>query len=110
LILNAGRGSLLLFEDVIRAGAEGMDGFRSVMEVNYWSNVNLTRYALEELKKTRGNITVISSLAGKFCFPRRTGYSPTKHALNAFFKYDDFYFVASGHAYARVKYLSVVCA
>jgi len=55
------------------------------MELNYWANVALTMHALPILKKSRGNILVVSSLAGKYAVPLRTGYSPTKFALHGFF-------------------------
>jgi len=80
LLLNAGRGSLLPFEEV-----RDLRAYREVMDVNYWGCVAMTMFALPHIKRSSGNITVISSLAGKFAFPRRTGYAPTKHALQAFF-------------------------
>ncbi len=59
---------------------------RELMEVNYFSAVNLTRAVLPYMKRQKsGNIIVISSVAGKFGFYLRSGYSAAKHALHGFF-------------------------
>jgi len=80
LLLNAGRSALAKFEDL-----KDLKGYRELMDVNYWSNVALTHHGLPHIKKSKGIITVISSLAGKIGVPLRTGYSPTKFALHGFF-------------------------
>ena len=41
---------------------------RRIMEVNFFGNVLLTKQVLPELRKTKGQILVISSIAGKFGF------------------------------------------
>ncbi len=59
---------------------------RDLMEVNYFSAVNLTRAVLPYMKRQKnGYIIVISSVAGKFGFYLRSGYSAAKHALHGFF-------------------------
>jgi dehydrogenase/reductase SDR family protein 7B len=59
---------------------------RDLMEVNYFSAVNLTRAVLPYMKRQKsGHIIVISSVAGKFGFYLRSGYSAAKHALHGFF-------------------------
>jgi short-subunit dehydrogenase len=59
---------------------------RELMEVNYFSAVNLTRAVLPYMKRQKsGHIIVISSVAGKFGFYLRSGYSAAKHALHGFF-------------------------
>jgi dehydrogenase/reductase SDR family protein 7B len=60
---------------------------RELMEVNYFSAVNLTRAVLPYMKRQKGgHIVVISSVAGKFGFYLRSGYSAAKHALHGFFE------------------------
>ncbi len=60
---------------------------RELMEVNYFAYVNLTKAVLPYMKnKKSGNIVVISSIAGKFGFYLRSGYSASKHALHGFFE------------------------
>lgn len=60
---------------------------RELMEVNYFSAVNLTRAVLPYMKRQKGgHIIVISSVAGKFGFYLRSGYSAAKHALHGFFE------------------------
>ena len=56
------------------------------MEINLYSNVYMTKYALPELKKFHGKIIVISSLSGKFGLPQRTAYCASKFALTGFFE------------------------
>jgi short-subunit dehydrogenase len=59
---------------------------RQLMEVNYFSYVNLTKAVLPYMKRQKsGQLIVISSIAGKFGFFLRTSYSAAKHALHGFF-------------------------
>ena len=59
---------------------------RQLMEVNYFSYVNLTKAVLPYMKRQKsGHIVVISSIAGKFGFYLRSSYSAAKHALHGFF-------------------------
>lgn len=58
---------------------------RKVMEVNYFGAVNCTRAALEALVAARGQIVVISSIAGFAPLYGRAGYAASKHALHGFF-------------------------
>ena len=55
------------------------------MRVNYLGSVYCTYYALPFLKKTKGQIIGISSLAGKNGIPKRSGYAASKHAMVGFF-------------------------
>lgn len=60
---------------------------RQLMEVNYFSYVNLTKAVLPYMKRQKaGHIVVISSIAGKFGFFLRSSYSAAKHALHGFFE------------------------
>ena len=80
---------------VNNAGVSGHAGFEEVtdfawyeamMRVNYMGSLYCTRYALPHLRKRRGQIVAISSLAGKIGIPGRTGYSPSKAAQAIFFE------------------------
>ncbi len=60
---------------------------RELMEVNYFSYVNLTKAVLPYMKRQKiGHIIVISSIAGKFGFYLRSSYSAAKHALHGYFE------------------------
>jgi short-subunit dehydrogenase len=60
---------------------------RQLMEINYFSYVNLTKAVLPYMKRQKaGRIVVISSIAGKFGFYLRSSYSAAKHALHGFFE------------------------
>jgi 3-dehydrosphinganine reductase len=58
--------------------------FRDVMETNFHSAVNLTRLALPHLKKSRGRLVNIASVAGLTGSFGYTPYSAAKHALVGF--------------------------
>lgn len=60
---------------------------RTIMELNFFSKVALTKLVLPHMIKNRGgHIVVISSISGKFGFPMRTAYSASKHAVQGFFE------------------------
>lgn len=63
-----------------------IDVDRQLMEVNFFGTIALTKAALPYLRKSNGQIIVISSIAGKFGFYLRSSYSAAKHALNGFFE------------------------
>ena len=56
------------------------------MEVNYMGIVILTKYALEELRKSKGQIVVISSLSADVATCTRSAYCASKGAVNLFFR------------------------
>ena len=59
---------------------------RRLMEVNYFGTVILTKAVLPSMIENGfGHIVAISSLAGKFGTPFRSGYAASKHALHGFF-------------------------
>ncbi len=63
-----------------------MSVFRSLMEVNYFGVVSLTKQLLPSmLSHSSGCIVTISSIAGKVGPPYRSGYAASKHALHGFF-------------------------
>jgi len=49
--------------------------FEQLMRVNYLGAVYLTRYALPALKKSRGLIVAVASVAGFTGVPERTAYA-----------------------------------
>ncbi len=60
---------------------------RQLMEVNYFSAVNISKAVLPYMKRQKsGQIVVLSSIAGKFGFYLRSSYSAAKHALHGYFE------------------------
>ncbi len=59
---------------------------RKVMEVNFFGAVHCTKAALPSLLERRGQIVVLSSVAGIAPLATRTGYAASKHALHGFFE------------------------
>jgi short-subunit dehydrogenase len=80
LVNNAGIGMLARFDEI-----EDLSVYERLMDVNYLGCVYPTYYALPHLKKSRGQIVVMASLAGLTGVPTRTGYAATKHAVFGFF-------------------------
>jgi short-subunit dehydrogenase len=80
LVNNAGMGMLARFEDVT-----DLSLYERLMRVNYLGSVYPTFYALPHLKRSRGQIVAVSSLAGLAGVPMRTAYAATKHAQVGFF-------------------------
>jgi NAD(P)-dependent dehydrogenase (short-subunit alcohol dehydrogenase family) len=58
---------------------------RRVMDVNLFGAIHLTRAALPELKRRRGLVLALSSVAGFTPLIARTGYAASKHAMHGFF-------------------------
>jgi Short-chain dehydrogenases of various substrate specificities len=81
LINNAGRSQRSLAKETPLAND------RSIMELNFFSVVALSKLVLPHMLKNKsGHIAVISSITGKFGFPWRTAYSASKHALQGYFE------------------------
>ena len=60
--------------------------YKKLMDVNYLGTVKLSLGLLPHfLKKNAGHYVTISSMAGKFGVPVRSGYSASKMALHGFF-------------------------
>jgi dehydrogenase/reductase SDR family member 7B len=79
LINNAGITMRSLFDDL-----EDIEVIKKVMDVNFYGTVYATKLALPYIKKTKGSIVGISSIAGYRGLPVRTGYSASKFAVNGF--------------------------
>ncbi|HQZ33053.1 MAG TPA: SDR family oxidoreductase [Ilumatobacteraceae bacterium] len=80
LVANAGITHLGAFVDTDVAVIQ------RVMDVNFFGSVNITKAALESLLARRGQIVVMSSVAGVAPLATRSGYSASKHALHGFFE------------------------
>jgi NAD(P)-dependent dehydrogenase (short-subunit alcohol dehydrogenase family) len=63
----------------------GSQVFRRVMDVNFFGSLYLTRAALPYLIASKGQIIVISSIAGFAPLLGRPGYAASKHALQGLF-------------------------
>jgi len=80
LVNNAGRTMWTTLEDM-----KDPSIIEQIMHINYFGAAYCTYYALPHLKKSKGRIVGISSLAGLSGVPTRTAYSASKHAMFGFF-------------------------
>jgi short-subunit dehydrogenase len=81
LVLNAG------ISQRARTRETDESVYRRLMEVNFFAPEAMARAILPSmLAQKSGHIVVISSVAGKFGVPMRSGYSATKFALHGFFE------------------------
>ena len=78
LINNAGISMRALFCDL------ELEVIRRLMDVNFWGTVYCTKYAEEHVRKQKGSIVGIISIAGYQGLPGRTGYSASKYAIRGF--------------------------
>ena len=81
LINNAGLSMWMKFEDV-----EDLASLEYLTRVNYFGSMYCTYYALPHLKRARGRIVAIASVAARTGIPTRTGYAASKHAMVGFFE------------------------
>lgn len=79
VVNNAGVSMHAWFEDITDLGT-----FERLFRVNVMSMVWITHKALPHLKKSRGLIVGVSSLAGKTGVPARTTYCTSKFAMSGF--------------------------
>lgn len=80
LIANAGITHLSPFAET------EVSVIRRVMEINFFGAVNMAKVCLAHLLVTRGQIIIMSSVAGFCPLPMRTGYSASKYAVRGFFE------------------------
>lgn len=80
LVNNAGVSMHAKFEDIADCKV-----FEDLMRINLMGAIWLTHAALPHLKKSRGLIVGVGSLAGLVGVPERTTYCATKHAMTGFF-------------------------
>ena len=81
LVNNAGMSAHARFDEV-----SDLAWYETLMRINHWGSVWCTHAALPELKKARGRIVAVASLAGLIGVPGRTAYSGTKFAMVGFFE------------------------
>ncbi|GFZ03911.1 hydroxysteroid dehydrogenase 3 [Actinidia rufa] len=81
LVNNAGIFPLFMFED-----SNNVDDFAPIMNTNFWGSVYCTHFAIPHLRKSKGKIVVIASVAGWMPMPRLTIYGASKGALISFFE------------------------
>jgi short-subunit dehydrogenase len=63
-----------------------MSVYRTIMEVDFFAPVALTRLVLPQmLARGSGHLAVVASVAGKVGSPMRTGYCAAKHAVMGWF-------------------------
>lgn len=82
LVLNAGGSMWAPFESLDDPAAIACD----LMELNFFSSLRITREALPHLKRSRGLIVPVASVAGFTGVPTRTLYAASKHAMVGFFE------------------------
>jgi short-subunit dehydrogenase len=81
VMLNAGISQRTNVEDT------SMEMLRKIMEVNYFAPVAIAKALLPRMIAAGGGkIAVTTSIAGRFGFPLRCGYSSSKFALYGFFE------------------------
>jgi short-subunit dehydrogenase len=81
VMLNAGISQRTNVEDT------SMDMVRKIMEINYFAPVAIAKCLLPKMVgRGYGKIAVTTSIAGRFGFPLRCGYSSSKFALYGFFE------------------------
>ncbi len=80
LVNNAGLGMWALFEEL-----QDLALYEQLMRVNYLGCVWLTHAALPHLRRTRGRLVAMASIAGLTGVPTRSGYAASKHAVMGFF-------------------------
>ena len=78
LINNAGISMRALFEEL------DLKVLKELMDINFWGTVYCSKYALPAIKKSKGTIAAVSSIAGFRGLPCRTGYSASKFAMQGF--------------------------
>ncbi len=78
LLNNAGMSMRALFEDL------DVKVLKQLMDVNFWGTIYMTKAALPYIKRNKGVILGVSSIAGYRGLPGRTGYSSSKYAMQGF--------------------------
>jgi short-subunit dehydrogenase len=81
LVNNAGITMWSRFEAV-----SDTEVFGRLLATNFLGAVHLTAAALPHLRRSRGLIVAVASVAGLTGVPERTGYAASKHALVGFFE------------------------
>ena len=80
LVCNVGSGK------AVPTGKETIRDWENMFSLNFYSSINLIKFAENELKKTKGSIICISSIAGVETTNAPITYSVAKSALNSYVK------------------------
>lgn len=81
LFCNAGVSQRTTVEDT------SMEMLATIMDIDFFAPVAMSKAVLPQMVAAGGgHIAVTTSIAGKFGFPLRCGYSAAKHALDGFFE------------------------
>lgn len=81
LFCNAGISQRTTVEDT------SMEMLNTIMDIDFFAPVAMAKAVLPQMVAAGGgHIAVTTSIAGKFGFPLRCGYSAAKHALDGFFE------------------------
>uniref|UniRef100_M1DQB9 Steroleosin n=1 Tax=Solanum tuberosum TaxID=4113 RepID=M1DQB9_SOLTU len=70
LVNNAGVTAVALFEEI-----EDITNFRSIMDINFWGSIYMTKFAIPYLRRSEGRIIVLSSAASWIPAPRMSLYA-----------------------------------
>ncbi|KAK4734896.1 hypothetical protein R3W88_009157 [Solanum pinnatisectum] len=81
LVNNAGVTAVALFEEI-----EDFTNFRSIMDINFWGSIYMTKFAIPYLRRSEGRIIVLSSAASWIPAPRMSLYAASKAAMTLFFE------------------------
>jgi NADP-dependent 3-hydroxy acid dehydrogenase YdfG len=69
-----------------RVADAGLDVYRTMMDVNFFGPLMLTKAVLPSmLERGQGHVVCTTSVAGKYGSPMRSGYNAAKHAAHGFF-------------------------
>ncbi|KAF7834011.1 11-beta-hydroxysteroid dehydrogenase-like 4A [Senna tora] len=82
LVNNAGIMQVKMFEDF----SEKLSDLAPIMDINFWGSVYATHFAIPHLRKSRGKIVAISSVAGSYPTPRMSFYNASKAAMTSFYE------------------------
>ncbi|KNC46911.1 uncharacterized protein AMSG_03342 [Thecamonas trahens ATCC 50062] len=81
VVLSAGVGAHALFQ-----ATDDMSVLETLMRINFFGAVYVTKAALPHLIAGKGQIVVMSSLSGEIGLPYRAGYCASKFAVTGFFE------------------------
>ena len=81
LVNNAGRAMWSRFDELQDTGP-----IEAVMRLNYLGSVYPTFHALPHLRRSKGRLVAMASVAGLTGVPVLSGYSASKHAVIGFFE------------------------
>ncbi|CAM6014500.1 unnamed protein product [Sphagnum balticum] len=80
LVNNAGSAAVAAFEEY-----PSIPEFQKILDVDFWGNIWPTKFALEHLRRTRGQIVVTCSVAAFVPYPKQSFYNAAKAALLNFY-------------------------